>query len=63
MTIRLHQIYIIALNYLITQGVYFITDMQIWKAFFKMTNSAIFHDNEVLLNQNIRLTMCLFENK
>lgn len=42
---------------------YFITDMQIWKAFFKMTNSAIFHDNEVLLNQNIRLTMCLFENK
>lgn len=42
---------------------YFITDMQIWKALFKMTNSAIFHDNEVLLNQNIRLTMCLFENK
>lgn len=51
------------MNYLITQGVYFITDMQIWKAFFKMTNSAIFHDNEVLLNQYIRLTMCLFENK
>lgn len=42
---------------------YFITEMQIWKALFKMTNSAIFHDNEVLLNQNIRLTMCLFENK
>lgn len=33
------------------------------KHFFKMTNSAIFHDNEVLLNPNIRLTMCLFENK